>query len=151
MHYDSPLNQPFEPGEFPQGHATFSLRYHLANVLLRKSIRLEHLTEDFICDPEVAALARKVNVAGTISPDKIEAAGVSVRMKDGREFTAYEDVAKGNALKKPLSKEEIEDKFKANVAFSRTISRENAEKALDMLRNVDKMDDVTRLVELLAV
>ena len=149
MHYDSPLNQPFMPGEFPQGHAIFSLRYHLANILLRKSIRLEHLTEAFICDPQVGALARKVNVVGTISADKIEAAGVSVRMKDGRAFDAYEDVAKGNALKKPLSMEEIEDKFWANVAFSHTISENNAENALDMLKNVEKIDDVTRLVNFL--
>jgi 2-methylcitrate dehydratase PrpD len=149
MHYDSPLNQPFMPGEFPQGHAIFSLRYHLANILLRKSIRLEHLTEAFICDPQVGALARKVNVAGTISADRIEAAGVSVRMKDGRAFNAYEDVAKGNALKKPLSMEEIEDKFWANVAFSHTISKNNAENALDMLKNVEKIDDVTRLVNFL--
>jgi 2-methylcitrate dehydratase PrpD len=151
MHYDSPLNQPFMPGEFPQGHATFSLRYHLANVLLRKSIRLEHLTEGFICDPQVGALARKVNVAGTLSAGEIEAAGVSVQMKDGRAFNAYEDVAKGNALKKPLSMEEIEDKFWANVAFSHTISQNNAERALDMLKNLEKIDDVTTLVNVLAV
>ena len=151
MHYDSPLNQPFMPGEFPQGHATFSLRYHLANVLLRKSIRLEHLTEGFICDSQVGVLARKVNVAGTLSADKIEAAGVSVQMKDGRAFNAYEDVAKGNALKKPLSMEEIEEKFWANVSFSHTISQKNAKEALDMLKNAEKIDDVTTLVSVLAV
>ncbi len=151
MHYDSPLNQPFEPGEFPQGHAIFSLRYHLANILLRKSIKLEHLTESMICDPEVGTLARRVNVTGAISPDKIEAAGVSIRMKDGREFSAFEEVAKGNALKKPLSKEEIEDKFRTNVAFSSTIAKNNAEEALYMLNHIEEMDDTARLVKLLAV
>jgi 2-methylcitrate dehydratase PrpD len=151
MHYDSPLNQPFVIGEFPQGQATFSLRYHVANVLVRKSVKLEHLTEEFIRDPEVGELARKVKVTGTIPPDKIEAAGVTVRMKDGREFYAYVDVAKGNPLKKPLSKAEIEDKFRANVAFSKTVSRENGEKVLDMLNNIEKIDDVSRLVKLLVV
>lgn len=29
MHFDSPLNQPFEIGDFPQGTATFSLRYQV--------------------------------------------------------------------------------------------------------------------------
>jgi DNA-binding LytR/AlgR family response regulator len=90
-------------------------------------------------------------VAGTLSAGEIEAAGVSVQMKDGRAFNAYEDVAKGNALKKPLSMEEIEDKFWANVAFSHTISQNNAERALDMLKNLEKIDDVTTLVNVLAV
>jgi hypothetical protein len=70
-------------------------------------------------------------------------------MKDGREFTAYEDVAKGNALTKPLSKEEIEDKFRANVSFSSTVSRDNAEAVLDTLRNLEKIDDVTVVGNLL--
>ena len=151
MHFDSPLNQPFEIGEFPQGKATFSLRYHVANVLVRKSVRLEHLTEKFIRDPEVGDLARKVTVTGTMPPEMIEAAGVTVRMKDGREFNAYVDCAKGNPLKKPLSKEEIEEKFWDNVTFSKTVSRDNAEKVLDMLNNIEEIDDIARLVKLLVV
>ncbi len=151
MHFDSPLNQPFDIGEFPQGKATFSLRYHVANVLVRKSIKLEHLTEEFIRDPEVGNLARKVIVTGNIPPDMIEATGVTVRMKDGREFYAYEDVARGNALKRPLSQEEIEEKFRANVAFSKTVSQANAEKVLDMLNNLEEIDDIAGLVKLLVV
>jgi 2-methylcitrate dehydratase PrpD len=149
MHFDSPLNQPFEIGDFPQGHATFSLRYHVANVLVRKNVKLEHLTEEFIRDPEVGNLARKVTITGVLPPDMIEAAGVTVRMKDGREFYAYEDVAKGNALKKPLGKEEIVAKFRGNVAFSKTVSNGNAEKILDMLNNLEEIEDITRLTSLL--
>jgi hypothetical protein len=72
-------------------------------------------------------------------------------MKDGREFNASEDVAKGNPLKKPLGKAGIEEKFRVNVAFSRTISKENAEKVLDMLNNIEKVDDIANLVDLLVV
>lgn len=149
MHYDSPLNQPFELGEFPQGNAIFSLRYHVANVLIRKGIRVEHLTEEFIRDPEVGALARKVSVTGDIPPDKIETSEVTVRLKDGREFRAYEECARGNAIKKPLSKEEIVAKFRDNVAFSKTISKSNAEKALVMLDHIEEVKDITNLIKLL--
>jgi 2-methylcitrate dehydratase PrpD len=149
MHFDSPLNQPFEPGEFPLGRALFSLRYHVASVLVRKGIRLEYMTEASIRDPEVGALARKVNVICAMPPEKIEAAGVRVRMQDGREFYAYEDVAKGNPLLKPLSKAEIEEKFRGNVAFSRTVSRENAVKLLDMLNHLEEVTDITKVIRLL--
>jgi 2-methylcitrate dehydratase PrpD len=147
MHFDSPLNQPFEPGDFPQGHAIFSLRYHVANVLVRKSVRIEHLTEEFIRDPAVGELARKVNITGDIPPEDIEAAGVTVRMKDGRELYAYEDCARGNFLKKPLSKADIVQKFRDNVAFSKTVSRDNSEKVLDLLENIEDVRDISGLIK----
>jgi 2-methylcitrate dehydratase PrpD len=149
MHYDSPLNQPFDITDFPQGKAIFSLRYHVASALVRKDVKPEYLTDEFIRDPAVGALVGKVTVTGDIPPDKIEAAGVTVRMRDGREHFAYVDEAKGNALKKPLGREEIVAKFRGNVAFSRTVSKSNAEKILEMLDNLEEIDDVTRLTGLL--
>lgn len=148
MHFDSPLNQPFEIEYFPQGSAIFSLRYHIANVLIRKSVKLEHLTDEFILDPEVGNLAKKVGVTGNTPPEMIEAASVMVHMRDGREYHAHEDVAKGNPLKKPLSKEEIEEKFRNNVAFSKTVSKGNAEKILNMIDNLEAVEDMSRLVAL---
>jgi 2-methylcitrate dehydratase PrpD len=149
MHYDSPLNQPFELKEFPQGHASFSLRYNVANVLVRKCNKVEHFTESSIRDSEVGNLARIVTVTDKMPPEKIEASRVTVRMKDDQVFSAYVDCAKGNPLVKPLSKKEIEGKFKDNVAFSKTISPDKAEEVLEMLNNIEKIDNITRLVKLL--
>lgn len=149
MHYDSPLNQPFELGDFPQANAIFSLRYHVASALVRKNVKVEYLTESFIRDPEVVALARKVSVTGNTPLDKIEASEVTVRMKDGRELKAYEECARGNALKKPLTREDIIAKFRDNVAFSKTISKSNAEKILDILNNIEQVNDTAALVKLL--
>jgi 2-methylcitrate dehydratase PrpD len=151
MHYGSTLDNPFEPGEFPQCNANFSLRYHVANVLVRKCVKLEHLTEASIREPEVGKLAGKVNVTGSLPPEKIEAAGLKVKLKDGRELNTYVDVAKGHPLKKPLSKKEIEEKFRANVTFSKTISEENSEKALKLLNRVEEIDDIGELVKLLTI
>jgi 2-methylcitrate dehydratase PrpD len=149
MHYDSPLNQPFEPGEVPQAHALFSLRYNIANVLLRKCVRLEHLTEEMILDTEVGTLARKVNITGNMPPEKIEAADLTVRMKDGQEYHAYEDVSIAHPILKPWSHGDIVEKYWANVAFSNTVSRENAEKLLDILNHLEEVDDITGVIKLL--
>jgi hypothetical protein len=54
-------------------------------------------------------------------------------------------------VKSPLSQVEIEAKFRDNVAFSNTISNENAEKLLYMLNHLEEVDDIRRLVELLVV
>jgi 2-methylcitrate dehydratase PrpD len=151
MHYDSPLNQPFEFKEFPQGHATFSLRYNVANILVRKCNKVEHFTESAIRDSQVGDLARKVTVTDRMPPDKIEASRVTLQMKDGQVFSAYVDCARGNPLIKPLSKKEIEGKFRDNVSFSKTISEDNAEKVLEMINNIEKLDNVNKLVKLLVV
>lgn len=148
-HRDGPLGQPFNIGAFPQGNATFNFRYVVANVLVRKSVKLEHFTEEFIRDYKVVDLTKKINIIATIPSDKMETAELTVRMKDGREFYAHVDSSKGDPIEKPLTKEEIEEKFRTNVAFSKTVSNENAEAALDLLKNLEQIDDITKVVQLL--
>lgn len=62
--YGGFLNQPFEMGD-PQMKASFNLPYNVANVLLRKSARLEHFTDKFLRDPKVIALCKKVKLVST--------------------------------------------------------------------------------------
>ena len=66
----------------------------------------------------------------------------------GKVFTGHADKQRGY-LDNPLTKEEIIDKFWANVAFSKTVSRKNAEKALAMLENLEEIDSVPKIVKLL--
>jgi 2-methylcitrate dehydratase PrpD len=152
MHLDSPLNQPFELEDFPQGNASFSFRYAVANALLRKSSRPEHYTEEYIRDPQVGALARKCQVISTMTPaDRVDAAEVRVKLKDGSEFSARVNAPKGNPLFYPLTTNEILEKFRNNVAFSNTVPKQNAEKALDMINRLEKVQDTSELVALLVV
>jgi transcriptional/translational regulatory protein YebC/TACO1 len=72
-------------------------------------------------------------------------------MKDGREFSAHVESAKGHPFENPLTKEEIEDKYRTNVAFAKAVTREKAETALDMLNNLEEIDDITKVVQLLVV
>ena len=103
-----------------------------------------------LIDPMVGKLAAKASVMATMPSDKIWAAEVTVKMKDGSVFSAHVDTMKGDPLEKPISKDEIEDKFRTNVAFSKMISKENAEKVLDMLNKLEEVDDITEIIRLLA-
>jgi 2-methylcitrate dehydratase PrpD len=152
MHLDSPLNQPFELGDFPQGNASFSYRYAVANALMRKSSRPEHYTEEYIRDPKVGALARKAKVISTFTPaDRMDAAEVRVILQDGQEYSARVKATRGNPLFQPLTTDEIIEKFKNNISFSKTISMQNAEKALDMINHLEKVADTGELVALLVM
>jgi 2-methylcitrate dehydratase PrpD len=149
MHAGSSLDNPFEPGIYPQCNANFSLRYNVANVLVRKSVKLEHFTEKSILDPEVGGIARKVTVKGNLPPDQIQSSELTVKMKSGPEYIVFTEVAKGHPLKKPFTKKDIEQKFRDNVEFSKTISRINAEKVLELLDHLEEVEDVSRLTNLL--
>jgi len=56
---------------------------------------------------------------------------------------------KGEPVKKPLTKAEIVAKFRANVDFSQTVPRDNAEKALRLLEKLEELDNVNKIVALL--
>jgi 2-methylcitrate dehydratase PrpD len=147
----------FEMGA-SQGRALFNVPYGVANVLMRKSTKLEHYTDEFTHDPRVVELTKKVKVVGILPPQLASqgtgqftrglACELKIRMKDGQEFSASIDAPRGT-IHHPLTKEEIRDKFWANVDFSKTVSRKNAQEALAMLENLEEVDNVSKIVKLL--
>ena len=142
------FGQPFRIGDFPHANAAFNFRYAVANTLLRKGIKPEHFSEEAIRDPEIDALISKTRLAES-SETPMLGAGLKVKMKDGREFSESVDTSKGYPFDSPLSKDEIKDKFRANIGFSQAVTRDNAEAALKLLEDLEQLDDVNRLVKLL--
>jgi 2-methylcitrate dehydratase PrpD len=147
--YSTFVGAPFEIGDVPQANATFSIRYTVADVLLRKSIRLEHFTENYIREPKLLDLIQKVVLKPMLPPDKPLATEVEVTMKDGQKFSAYVEVPKGDTIYNPMTKGELIDKFRSNVAFSRTVSNKNAEKALGLIERLEDLYDITEIINAL--
>lgn len=152
------VGQPFEVGDVPQISAAFNLRYHVADVLVRKSMKLEHFTEEFVRDPKVVNLAKEIELVAearqevlgvAVDFEKTQRATVKVKMKDGRDLFASVDVPMGDPIHSPLMKEEIREKFRTNVAFSKTVAKENAEKALNMLDRLEEIGDMAGIIRLL--
>jgi 2-methylcitrate dehydratase PrpD len=142
------MSQPFRIGEFPHGNAAFNCYYTVANALLRVSSKPEHFSEAAIRDPQVNALIGKTRLAEMPGAPFLSAK-LEVKMKDGRVFSEYTDTPLGDPQTNPLSKDEIKDKYRANVDFSQTVSRDNAEKVLELLANLEKLDNVNKIVKLL--
>jgi 2-methylcitrate dehydratase PrpD len=140
--------QPFQIGEWPHGNAAFSNTYTVANALVRGSSKPEHFSEEAIHDPRVTELIGKVRLA-EMPGTEVLSARVEVAMKDGQVFSEFSDSPKGDPVRNPMSKDEIKDKFRANVEFSKTVNPENAEKALKLLENLEQLDNVSRIAKLL--
>ena len=148
MWVDSFLIQPFEVGDCPQMSAILNLYYNVANALIRKTVKLEHYTDESIRDPKILKLTRKIKINPTVPGERMSSL-VRVKMKDGRELSAFTEVPRGDLRVTPITREEIKDKFRASTAFSKAISQENAEKALNMLDGLEELGDLTDLVETL--
>lgn len=141
--------QPFVPGETPQIDAAFNIRYVVANALYRKGVKPEHFTDDNINDPKIGTLIDKIELiacspSGIPSPTEIQ-----ITTDDGKFLSAHEGVAKGDIRNNPLSVEDIRAKYRSNVDFSRTVSRQNAEKALNTIENLEEVRDVREIIDLL--
>jgi 2-methylcitrate dehydratase PrpD len=137
--------QPFVIGDVPQANASFSLAYTTTNVFLRKSLKLDHFTDDFIRDPRIGDLVKKVKLVAAIPPETPLASRVEVLMQDGRRFSEFVEVPRGDGTYNPLSNIDLKSKFMANVDFSKVISKNKAQKVLNMLETLEEVENVTLL------
>ena len=126
------------------------MRYSLANILMRKEARIEHYTDEYVQDPKVIDLTRNIKLEPSVQSENRNTVEVTVKLKNGEVITGHAEKQRGY-LDNPLTKEEIIDKFWKCVDFSKTVSRQNAEKALAMLENLEEIDKISRIVDLLVV
>ncbi|MBQ9814530.1 MAG: MmgE/PrpD family protein [Lachnospiraceae bacterium] len=142
--------QPFEIRYAPQIDAAFNVRYCTANVLMRKSIELEHFTEKMVLDPKLHELIKRIDLVELKNPFTIDlGAGIRVYMKDGTELKADVDFPKGEPGLSEATKEEIISKFWRNVDFSSAISKEKGQKILDTIDNLENLENFRELTDLL--
>jgi 2-methylcitrate dehydratase PrpD len=141
--------QPWIPGKTPQVDCAFSIRYTVATALLRRGVKPEYFCSAYIFDPKIKILIDKIRLMGSVPQEKAPAAEIDVRVKGGSIFTARTDFPKGDFRRTPLSQEEIIAKYRSNVAFSQTVSRENSERALSVIESLEDLEDVRELIRLL--
>jgi 2-methylcitrate dehydratase PrpD len=146
---DNFLGQSFKIGDFPHACACFNYQYAVADALIRKGVRPGHYSEESIRDPHINTLIKKVRLALLENAETPLTNRVTVRMKNGQEFSEFISSLKGDSVKNPMTKEEIIAKFWANVGFSKTVTEKNAEKLLGFLEKLEGLDNVNKIVGLL--
>jgi 2-methylcitrate dehydratase PrpD len=144
---DGFVGQPFAPGETPQVDGAFSIRYTVATALLRKDVKPEYFSDEYIQDPDVRMLIDKTALAPITTPEQARTTQVQVIMKNGKTFSASTDFPRGDFRRTPLTREEIEAKYRSNIAFSKTISKQSGEKVLDMINNLEDLKDIRELIK----
>jgi 2-methylcitrate dehydratase PrpD len=145
--------QPFKIGENPTVDAQFSIRYCVANALLRKAPELKHFDESFIRDPEIAKLIKQIEVIPDVSLNEREhrTADMRVMLKDGRTCHTTVDQPRGFPLN-PLTEEEHREKFLSCLRYGGGhVPREAVAKAISLVDRLEDVEDVRTLITLLLI
>jgi 2-methylcitrate dehydratase PrpD len=143
--------RPFEYGQNPRIAAMYSIQYCVANALLRKSCMLRHFDESFVREPDILDLIKKIHPVADTSLDILTDIGsiMEVTMKDGSVYNKTVEFPKGT-MENPLTEEEIIEKFEDCANYSKKpIARENINKILSTVLDLEKVKDVRSLVPLL--
>ena len=139
--------KPFVIRDFPQGDAAFSYIYTVATALVNKSVGLQNFTEEAIRDPRIESMIEKIKMVER--PENAELGiQVDLRLTNGRQLSEYKSEPRDWAVK-PTPKKQILTKFWHQVDFSKTLSRSNTESILEQIEDLEKLDNVDRLVKLL--
>lgn len=144
---------PFVIRTDPEVDAKFSIPYVVAVALTKKEVTLDDFQEKTIRKPELAQLADKVKVVvdpefkdnrSTVGPIKIR-----IKMRDGEELSRRVEFARGH-LKNPMSELESSKKFRDCVRQSaKPMSEQNIERLLTMMSELEKVDDLGKLLRLM--
>ena len=146
------VGQPYKLRITPQVDAAFSLRFNVANILLRKGINpIIDFQEEYIREAGIADIAEKVIIEGfePNEPGGKKSAALKIKMKDGREYYAEVDSVKGGPVKNSLTDEDIREKFWHNLQSKKAISKESGERIIDIVSNLEDADNIDELMRLM--
>src|SRR5512136_308627 len=145
------VGHPFEIGDNPKVNAQFSIRYCVANALLRRSSKLAHFEEHLIRDPRIARLTKKINV---MADQALEARGhtpldMKIVIGSGKEYLRSIDIAPGFPGNE-LTRKDHEERFRDCVEFAEmSIGLQNAKKIASMVETTERLEDIRLIIPLL--
>ncbi|MBI2864287.1 MAG: MmgE/PrpD family protein [Chloroflexi bacterium] len=127
--------------------AKFSLEYTIAAAILDKSVGLRSFADEQVNRPRVRSLMTKVNRQIRPGGDSVEEPTVvTVKLKDGREFSRSVALPKGHPAA-PLTGAELEAKY-CDCARE-ALSEEDVQRSLEMLGKLEELAAIEDLTMIL--
>jgi len=125
----------------------FAINYVVALALLDGKLEIKTFTDEKANQPQVQDALSKVNMIVDESiPEPGPYCPVSVELKNGARHNYTARIAKGDP-RNPMTESEVLDKFRGNAKS--VISEKQSEELITAVRNLEAVEDVSRLVSLL--
>lgn len=133
--------------------AQFSIPFTLACAVTRGKVFIDDFTDEAIKDPAILDIASKVEVRIDPEINKIPGSVVPIRFElettDGRHLSKYAEFVKGHP-KNPMTVAECAEKLRHCATFAaRPLPERSLDRFSDMIANLERVDDVTKIVKLL--
>lgn len=133
-----------------QPKSLFTIPYGVANAIVRGRPELEHYVAPAIHDPQVLDLAGRVTLLPNLPVGNNQASRMRIVLKDGRVLEAERSAPLG-WLHNPTPMDKLVDKYWRNVRFSRTVSEDQAARALELVQGLEDVPDAAALLGALAL
>lgn len=145
------VGKPFEIRESPQVDAQFSTPYTISVAIVRRYVFIDDFFEQKIkTDTQVLQLAKKVRVIIDQEPiaKGIVPCVVDIKTKDKEVYSQRVEILRGDP-RKPVSMEEIAQKFNKCVTFSaKPMSKRNVDEVIEVVTGLENVKDVTTIARL---
>jgi len=128
----------------------FCMNYLLARAIIDGRIGVEVFSEAAVRDANILKLAERVVMRADPSLKTDDPGGrpcrVTIRLKNGQSYSRYAEHAKGSA-EMPLTDAELRGKFTecAHIA----LSAQSAARALALIEDIEKLDNISALTDVL--
>jgi 2-methylcitrate dehydratase PrpD len=140
--YDSYLMKYTEPNTVEQARNSYP--HILGTAILKGEVWIDSFTEESIEGPLYRKARKKIEVVTHPEwpPGRNDArTPVTVRTKDGREFTKEVDIPRDPTL------EQLLDRYRQ--AAEGILTKEQTERSIDMLVDLEKVEDVSEIMQLI--
>lgn len=130
--------------------AKFSLQFVVACMLHYGELNLSHFSEEIIKNFSVQSLIKLTNIVvheNWLEGDDARADIVTIKLKDGKEISEGVKFPEGN-VRKPLSLEQIIEKFRMNSEFKLGVEEQN--KVIDMVLDFDNLENISELMNIIS-
>ncbi|AEG92680.1 MmgE/PrpD family protein [Ramlibacter tataouinensis] len=132
--------------------AKFSMEFCMAILLLEGRAGLNEFTDEVVLRPDVQRMIEKIDF---VVDKEAEAAGyhkmttlIDIELANGRKVRGRADFGKGSPAM-PMSYDEVADKFRENAGFA-GFPKQRAEEVVAMVRELESLPAISRLMDVLA-
>jgi 2-methylcitrate dehydratase PrpD len=106
----------YSPGDTPEVSAQFSIPFCVATAVIRRRLGLREFQRDAALDPDIRALATRVEVVAVPEPNRFGPQEIAIALKSGRTVGKVVSVMKGHPTN-PLTRADLKDKARQSFAF----------------------------------
>lgn len=142
------LALPFAPARDDHTRANFSIRWQIANAILRGPTRQAHYAPEAIHDPQLAAILDKLTLAPLA--DGVRGVQAEMLLRDGSKLTAaHSGMPWRHPQREPSTQDDVLAKFRQQAEFSNVLERTRTEEIAARILALDHEANMANLARLI--